>query len=103
MSDNVLMINQGKLVLEGSLDTIHEQHHLMTVQLGPGCHSLPVIDGVLSSEQRGNDWTVVCNGKRAEVQQAFESAGIRITHLRNATLQEIFVASVGRSRQPEDQ
>ncbi len=103
MSDHLFMINQGKLVLEGSLDSIRQKHHVLTVQLQSGCDSLPMVEGVLSAEQRGTDWSVTCNSKIADIQQAFEVAGGRITHSRSASLQEIFVARVGRSRQPEDE
>ncbi len=99
MSDNVFMINQGQLVLEGSLDTIRDEHQVFHVR---GCATLPAMDGILSAEQRGADWTVVCNGKSTEVRQAIESAGGQVSNARCASLQEIFVARVGRSKQPED-
>jgi ABC-2 type transport system ATP-binding protein len=98
MSDNVFMINQGQLVLEGSLDDNREEHQLMNVS---GCKVLPAVDGVLSAEQRGSDWSVVCNGRSAEVRQAIETAGGNIVNSRSATLQEIFVARVGRCRHAE--
>lgn len=99
MSDNVLMIHQGKLALEGSLDDIRAEHQWFSVR---GCPELPAVEGILSSERRGNDWALICNGKSPEVRRAIELAGGHITHSRSPSLQEIFVARVGSTRQPEN-
>jgi ABC-2 type transport system ATP-binding protein len=98
MSDNVFMINQGQLVLEGSLDTIREEYQLISVQ---GWERLTPLDGLVSAERHGADWTIVCQGKSPQVRQAIEKAGGKIVNLRSASLQEIFVARVGRWRQAE--
>lgn len=102
MSDHILMINQGKLVLQGSLDAIRQQHQLLIVR--PGCKKLEprAIDGVLSAEQRGNEWTIISNGHSEIVREAIINLGCEISRIRAASLQEIFVARVGRSHQPEN-
>ncbi len=103
MSDSVFMINHGKLVLEGSLDTIREQHHMITVRLPRESDSFPAIEGMLSLNRLGSQWSVVCEGASDAICHALEAAGGYISHARTASLQEIFVARVGRSRQPEVQ
>lgn len=101
MSDYVFMINHGKLVLSGSLEAIREKHQQVNVRSPSEQHDLPAIEGLLSKERSGDAWTVVCAGADHDVHQAIQSAGCRISSSRNATLQEIFVARVGRVRTPE--
>jgi ABC-2 type transport system ATP-binding protein len=98
MSDYVFMLDRGKLVLEGSLDDIKERHQLLSVRFETPLDELPPLDGVLSAEQRGNDWCIVCNGAAQQIRQSLKEIGGEVTHSRNASLQEIFVARVGRDR-----
>ncbi len=98
MSDYVFMIDAGKLIIQGSLDDIKQQHQLLTVRFSSVREEPPSIDGVLSAEQRGNVWRLVCNGATEQVQQALREIGGHVTDSRGASLQEIFVARVGRDR-----
>jgi ABC-2 type transport system ATP-binding protein len=98
MSDFVFMIDSGKLALEGSLDDVKEQHHLLSVQFAVEQERLPSLDGVLSAEHRGRRWNIVCNGARQQIVEAVRKIGGEVTHSRNASLQEIFIARVGRNR-----
>ena len=63
---------------------------------------LSTISGVLSAERCGDEWTLVSNGQSDAVREELLKQGCIITHSRTASLQEIFVARVGRSRQPEN-
>lgn len=105
MSDYVFMINQGKLVLEGALDAIRERHHFLSVQFDSDMDSIAHIASVLSADQpmasSKRQWLAVCEGPADDVCQAFRSIGGHVTQSRSASLQEIFVARVGRSRQME--
>lgn len=98
MSDYVFMMDQGKLVLQGSLDEIKEQHYLFNVCLTTSKEKLPPIEGILSAELRGRTWSIVCNGAKQEVRESLQAIGGEVTQARNASLQEIFVARVGRGR-----
>lgn len=103
MSDYVFMIDAGKLVLHGNLDSIKEQHELLSVRFANECDELPPIDGVLSAERRGNSWSIVCNGAKQQVHESLQTIGGEVTHSRHASLQEIFVARVGRDRLTDSQ
>lgn len=98
MSDFVFLVDAGKLVLQGSLDDIKEQHHLLSVRFAVARDTLPAIEGVLSAERQGRSWRIVCNGTTGQVHESLQSIGGEVTHSRIATLQEIFVARVGRDR-----
>jgi ABC-2 type transport system ATP-binding protein len=96
MSDLVIMIDAGRVVLQGKLDDIKEQHHRIVVRFKSPRSALPPVDGVLSAERAGNDWIIVCNGANAQTQALLMAAGGDIIHSRCASLQETFVARVGR-------
>lgn len=98
MSDYVFMIDAGKLVLEGDLDEIKEQHQLLHFNFATAPDELPPLDGVLSAERLGDVWSIVCNGAQQVVEDSLRKIGGEVTRSRNASLQEIFVARVGRDR-----
>lgn len=96
MSDYVFMIDAGRLVLQGELDDIKQQHQRMVVHFDAERNTLPAVDGLLWSERHGHDWTVICAGELLPLPALFQAAGGDVLHARNASLQEIFVARVGR-------
>lgn len=96
MSDYVFMIDKGQLVLQGSLDDIKEQHQLLRVRFDSPTEALPLLEGVLSAERQGNSWNIVVNGAHQQAYESLQATGGEVTHSRNASLQEIFVARVGR-------
>ncbi len=98
MSDYVFMIDKGKLVLQGELDDIKAEHQSLTVQFAADRNEIPMINGLLSAKQHGNIWNLVCNGAADQVHQSLQAAGGEVTKSRNASLNEIFVARVGRDR-----
>ncbi len=98
MSDYVFMIHQGKLVMQGELDAVKQRHQLLTVRLQSADHQPPAFEGILSAERLGDHWRIVCNGASLSVHETLKRNGAEIMHSRNASLQEIFVARVGRGR-----
>ena len=97
MSDHVFMIDQGRLVLEGELDQIKEQHHVFRLKLLQD-RSKPEIEGAISIEDRGDSWEVVLPGEVDAVRQILTRFNADVGGLRNANLSEIFIAKVGRDR-----
>jgi len=96
MSDVVTMIHKGKVVLHGSLDDIKDGHQHLTLRFPEEQMVRPTIAGALSLEGFGNQWQAVCNGELEQAKAAIQALGAEITEVRNASLQEIFVARVGR-------
>ena len=96
MSDVVTMIHKGKVVLHGSLDDIKDAHQHLTLQFRESQSTRPEVPGTLALEGFGNQWRAVCNGELDQAIAAIQSLGAEITEARNASLQEIFVARVGR-------
>jgi ABC-2 type transport system ATP-binding protein len=96
MSDYVLMFNGGNLVLQGPLDEIKEQHQLVSVRFEGNRSEPPQAEGILSVEQRGSSWSIVCNATQEQIGKRMHALGGEVTQMRSASLQEIFVARAGR-------
>ncbi len=96
MSDHVFMIHGGKLVMEGNLDDIKTQHQQLSVRYSD--EAPPAIEGILSAQRQGDTWSLVCDGASQAIHSALQDQGIGVIKSRHASLQEIFVARVGRDR-----
>ena len=96
MSDYVLMVDAGKIVLHGTLDSIRETHHLLNVRCESERTPVPNIAGLLSSSRQGQNLSLVVNGDEDEIQSQCGTIGVEITQQRTASLEEVFVAHAGR-------
>ena len=101
MSDHVTLIHQGRVALSGVLDDVrggYQRSHLRFVE---HLDRPPVLETALAVEGGGRTWSVVHCGSLEQFRDAVVARGGEIVESRNATLEEIFVARAGRSRQVE--
>lgn len=104
MSDAVLLINDGRLVMQGRLDDIKERHHRLVLKpigrheadRSSAIADIRVSPGVLSVDVLGETLTTVIEGTEAAVRSVIACTKCEVHASRLATLQEIFVARVGR-------
>jgi ABC-type multidrug transport system ATPase subunit len=96
ISDQVAMMHQGKVVLCGPLDDIKQSHHRITLRFETSLLQAPALRGALSVAGAGHEWTVICDGARSELTAAAASLGARIIAEHTPSLEEIFVARVGK-------
>lgn len=96
LSDRMAMMDGGRIVLCGALDTLKEQHRRIEVLYDTAPAAPPRLPGALSLEGSGRTWAAVCNGALDDFRHAVTASGGRIVGERGATLEEIFVARVGR-------
>lgn len=107
MSDYVFMVDRGKLVLEGDIDDIKQQHTRMVLRFETPREKAPLLRGLLSAvaelttQQGGQTWQVVCHDSIESIRHAAASAGGQVLQARGASLQEIFVARASRDRPRE--
>lgn len=95
VADYIAMIHQGKLVLYGSLESVRGQHQRLVLRCPGGAPALP---GQLSCEGHGNEWIVVAHGEKGAAEAAAMSSGAEILDVTQPTLEDIFVARVGKGR-----
>ena len=98
VSDRVAMMACGRIVLQGRLDEILESHFRLTLRFPTPPPTPPKLAGALLLTGSGLEWTVLCNGARGELAAAVVKLGARIVDETAASLDEIFLARVGRER-----
>jgi ABC-2 type transport system ATP-binding protein len=96
VSDHVALIDQGKVALCAALDAIKEGHLRLTLRFDEPQPRPPALAGALSCEGGGREWTVVCNGGVGELRAAAARLGARVVAEAVPSLDEIFVARVGK-------
>jgi ABC-2 type transport system ATP-binding protein len=98
MSDHVTMLHQGRVALDGALDDVRSAYRRSSVHFGTPFDRVPALDGALTTEGGGQSWSVVHAGPVERFRQSVALHGGEVVQSRDATLEEIFVARVGRSR-----
>ena len=92
VADEVAMMFDGRITLQGPLDEIKESHHRLLLRFETELPAAPSIPGSLSISGAGREWTVVCNGSRNEAIAAVAKVGGRVLNEGTPSLEEIFVA-----------
>lgn len=99
MSDHVTMIHNGHVTLSGALDDVRRRYQRSRVRFVEAFDHPPVLESALAMEGGGRMWSVVHCGPSEEFRLSVLTHGGEIVETRNATLEEIFLARAGRSRQ----
>ena len=98
VSDQVAMIDRGKVVLCGELDTIKASYRRLTLRFDEPQDQAPALRGSLVCEGSGHEWTALCRGSAAEIASEAAGLGARVVEEHTPSLDEIFVARVGARR-----
>lgn len=96
VSDHVAIIDEGRIILCAGLDQIKDSFHSLTVRFDTPQSHPPTIAGALTWKGAQHEWTAVCNGRLDALQAAAAEAGVQIVAQRVPSLDEIFVAQVGK-------
>ena len=100
LSDHVTMIHNGQVVLNGGLDEIRATCLRSQIHFQQPLDKLPPMEGLLVSDGGGRAWTVTHSLAKQDLEsfrQAVSAINGELVLSREATLEEIFVARVGRS------
>jgi ABC-2 type transport system ATP-binding protein len=100
MSDHVTMMHQGRVTLSGSLDDVRGGYQRSRVRFAESFDHPPSLDGALAMEGGGRTWSVVHSGSLEPFHHSVLALGGEVVESRDATLEEIFLARAGRTRQP---
>jgi ABC-type uncharacterized transport system ATPase subunit len=99
MSDHVTLIQNGRVKVSGALDDVRRSYQRSRVRFLEHFDQPPVLETALAMEGSGRTWTVVHSGSLEKFQHSVLALGGEVVDSRNATLEEIFLARAGRSRQ----
>jgi ABC-2 type transport system ATP-binding protein len=100
MSDHVTMMHLGRVTLSGPLDDLRSGYQRSRVRFVEHFDQPPVLDAALAMEGGGRTWSVVHSGSLEQFHHSVLALGGEVVESRDATLEEIFLARAGRTRQP---
>jgi len=92
VSDQVAMLHLGKMQLTSTMDEVLTSHHRLTVRFEQPLDEPLKVEGALRCEGEGREWTVLCNGERAGVEERLTQLNGEIVDRASPSLDEIFVA-----------
>ncbi len=96
ISDRVAMLKAGRVLFTGELDEIKQTHHRLTLRFASERHAPPPLEGVLTWEGRGCHWTAITCGRLDDLTLAASALGAEIVEQKALSLDEIFIAQIGR-------
>jgi ABC-2 type transport system ATP-binding protein len=98
MSDHVTMLHGGRLIFSGAMDDVRRGYRRSRVQFAEHFEQRPMLDGALAMEGGGRTWSVVHGEPAERFKHSVLVLGGEIVDSRDATLEEIFLARAGRTR-----
>jgi ABC-2 type transport system ATP-binding protein len=99
MSDHVTMLHGGRVTLSGALDEVRHGYQRSRVRFAECFEHPPALETALAMEGGGRLWSIVHSGSIEHFRHSVLALGGEIVESRDATLEEIFLARAGRSRQ----
>ena len=99
VSDRVVMIEDGRIVLNDELANIKEAYFRVDIRFESTQSSAPTLKGSLHWDGNGKDWTVIWSGDQEELLSAVSNLKGRIVTKRGVSLDDIFVAYAGGGKQ----
>jgi ABC-2 type transport system ATP-binding protein len=98
VSEQVAMIDRGRVVLHGPLDEVKASHRRITLLFDEPQSTPPTLGGTVVCEGFGREWTAIWSGPTEEAAARATAAAARIVEERTPTLEEIFVTRIGVRR-----
>ncbi|MFV2067056.1 MAG: ABC transporter ATP-binding protein [Pirellulales bacterium] len=103
VADEVAMLHHGRVVLNGTVEKILNNHHRITIRFDDPQQVAPDLPGTGYWIGERHEWTTICNGELETLKQAVAAAGARIVEEEQPSLDEVFLAQVSRQAGAEDE
>ena len=94
VSDRVVMVQAGKVVLDEELADVKETHHRIEIAFEQAV-AAPIIEGAFGWQCEGNRWTAICRADIEDIQLAVDKSGGRLIRTVGVSLDDIFMARSG--------
>jgi len=103
MSDEIIMLEHGRVALAESADSLRENHFVVTTQTQMGAHEIvrfseDSTSEILSCRKQAGTLSLVIKGDPARLVDRLRAHGENEVVARPASLEESFVARAGRDR-----
>jgi len=96
MSDRIAMIKDGRIVFCDTTQGVRDAHARITIRFDTPQAQPPVMDGALTWEGRGREWTAVLSLTPEQARSAAASVGAKVVEESPVDLDEIFLARANR-------
>lgn len=92
VADHVAMLHQGRVVLDGALDTVCSGHQRLVLRFAKAQAELPRLPGVVHGRGEGRDWSVLWQGDGDEASAWASAHDAQLVMVSTPSLDEIFVS-----------
>jgi ABC-2 type transport system ATP-binding protein len=96
ISNQVAFIDRGRIIQCGGKDAFLGQWRRLHLQV-PAGKQVPALAEFVDVKQDGQEAIVITNAYRADLQGAFDEAGVILKAVESVSLEEIFLANVDRN------
>ncbi len=97
LADHLAVIDHGRIVLAGEMETLRGEHLQVTVRAGVTADRMASIPCVVAHHDGGREARLLCRGDEAAIRRALETANVGVIDLRIATLDEIFTGHANQT------
>ncbi|MEQ8313376.1 MAG: ABC transporter ATP-binding protein [Gammaproteobacteria bacterium] len=101
LSEHVIMIQEGSIVVDEPMEFLGQTHHVSEFRFSDVQSALPRLDAVLKTSGEGRSWNVIHSNSPEQLHESLRDLQGELISTRNASLEEIFIARVGRIQQQE--
>lgn len=96
VSDRIAMIKSGRVVFCDTTQGVRDAHTRITIRFDQPQERPPTMDGVLTCEGRGREWTAVMSVPADQARLAASALGAQVVEQSAINLDEIFLARANR-------
>ncbi len=97
VSDRIAMIKNGRIVFCDTTQAVRDAHTRITIRFDEPREQQPVMEGALTWEGRGREWTAVMSIPASEARFAASALGAQVVEQSVLNLDEIFLARANRA------
>jgi len=98
VSDRVVMVRAGRVVLDDELAHIKQTHHRIDLVFDEPRAETPALPGALGWEGCGKSWSALWCGESSQLEASVALIGGKVIGNIGVSLDDIFVAHAGRDR-----
>lgn len=96
VSDRVVMVKQGQIVLDDDLAAIKQSHYRLELRLEQPAPQPPALSGVIQWAGGGRDWSALWKGDPSDIErEVADQPGWKLVSRQGVSLDDIFVAHAG--------
>lgn len=97
VSDRIAMIKSGRVVFCDTTQAVRDAHTRITIRFDQPREQPPAMDGALTWEGRGREWTAVMSMSAEQARLAASALGAQVVEQSALNLDEIFLARANRA------